>query len=240
MELRYVPQAEFDRIRSLEGDRYERTAAFADACRLNVLYMVQRVGSGHLGTTFSSLDIVCWLHLEVLGRGRPLLLLQGPRRSRPVRRPDRARPAGLRPDPPAAAAGRPARPPRRRRHAGGGHEHGLARDGDLEGARLRPRRPAARPHGRRLRPHRRRRAPGGADLGVAAADRQPRPGGDHRHRRPQRGPVGHLGSPGERPRRPGGEGRGLRLGARALRRARRALARGDARGAAGREGSGSW
>ena len=69
MELRYVPRAEFDRIRSLEGDRYERTAAFADACRLNVLYMVQRVGSGHLGTTFSSLDIVTWLHLEVLGQG---------------------------------------------------------------------------------------------------------------------------------------------------------------------------
>ena len=68
MELRYVPRAEFDRIRSLEGDRYERTAAFADACRLNVLYMVRRVGSGHLGTTFSSLDIVSWLHLEVLGR----------------------------------------------------------------------------------------------------------------------------------------------------------------------------
>jgi transketolase len=69
VELRYVPRAEFDRIRSLEGDRYERTAAFADACRLNVLYMVQRVGSGHLGTTFSSLDIVTWLHLEVLGQG---------------------------------------------------------------------------------------------------------------------------------------------------------------------------
>ena len=69
MELRYAPRAEFGRIRSLEGDRYERTAAFADACRLNVLYMVQRVGSGHLGTTFSSLDIVTWLHLEVLGQG---------------------------------------------------------------------------------------------------------------------------------------------------------------------------
>jgi transketolase len=31
--------------------------------------MVERVGSGHLGTTFSSLDIVSWLHLEVLGEG---------------------------------------------------------------------------------------------------------------------------------------------------------------------------
>src|SRR3954469_522502 len=67
--LRYIPKAELDRIRTLDGDRHERAAAFADACRLNVLYMVQLVGSGHLGTTFSSLDIVSWLHLEVLREG---------------------------------------------------------------------------------------------------------------------------------------------------------------------------
>src|SRR5919198_750827 len=69
MTLRYIPKAELDRIRTLDGDRQERAAAFADACRLNVLYMVQRVGSGHLGTTFSSLDIVSWLHIEVLREG---------------------------------------------------------------------------------------------------------------------------------------------------------------------------
>src|ERR671934_580272 len=66
MTLRYIPKAELDRIRTLDVDRHERAAAFADACRVNVLYMVQRVGSGHYGTTFSSLDIVSWLHLEVL------------------------------------------------------------------------------------------------------------------------------------------------------------------------------
>jgi len=67
--LRYVPQAEMERLRTLDGNPYERAAAFADACRLNVLYMVQRAGSGHLGTTFSSLDIVCFLHLEVMRDG---------------------------------------------------------------------------------------------------------------------------------------------------------------------------
>jgi transketolase len=67
--LRYIPPAELERLRTLDGDRYERAAAFADACRLNVLYMVQRAGSGHLGTTFSSLDIVSWLHLEVMRNG---------------------------------------------------------------------------------------------------------------------------------------------------------------------------
>ena len=69
MTLRYVPQAELERLRRLDGNPYERAAAFADACRLNVLYMVQRAGSGHLGTTFSSLDIVCFLHLEVMREG---------------------------------------------------------------------------------------------------------------------------------------------------------------------------
>jgi transketolase len=45
--LRYVPAAELDRIRTLDADPYERVAAFADACRLNALYMIERAGSGH-------------------------------------------------------------------------------------------------------------------------------------------------------------------------------------------------
>jgi transketolase len=67
--LRYVPAAEFERLRGLDVDPVERAAAFADACRLNALYMIKRAGSGHPGTTFSSLDIVTWLQLEVLGEG---------------------------------------------------------------------------------------------------------------------------------------------------------------------------
>ena len=66
MILRYVPYAELERLRTMPGDRFERAAAFADACRLNVLYMIARAGSGHVGTSFSSIDVVSWLHLEVL------------------------------------------------------------------------------------------------------------------------------------------------------------------------------
>jgi transketolase len=65
--LRYVPYAELERIRSLDTDPVQRAAAFADACRINVLYMVAQAGSGHLGTSFSCIDILSWLHLEVLG-----------------------------------------------------------------------------------------------------------------------------------------------------------------------------
>jgi transketolase len=67
--LRYVPLAELERLRSLDADPAERAAAFADACRLNVLYMIARAGSGHIGTSFSSIDVVSWLHLEVLREG---------------------------------------------------------------------------------------------------------------------------------------------------------------------------
>jgi len=69
MALAYVPAAELERIRTLDRDPHDRAEAFADACRINVLYMIMRAGSGHIGTSFSCLDIVSWLHLEVLGPG---------------------------------------------------------------------------------------------------------------------------------------------------------------------------
>jgi transketolase len=67
--LRYAPQHDCARVATLAADPVERAAAFADVCRLNALYMIERAGSGHPGTTFSSIDIVAWLHLEVLGEG---------------------------------------------------------------------------------------------------------------------------------------------------------------------------
>jgi transketolase len=67
--LRYVAQDDCRRVAGLDADPVERAAAFADVCRLNALYMIERAGSGHPGTTFSSIDVVAWLHLEVLGDG---------------------------------------------------------------------------------------------------------------------------------------------------------------------------
>jgi transketolase len=67
--LRYVPLAELERIRALEAEPTERAAAFADACRLNTLYMIARAGSGHLGTSFSCMDVLSWLHLEEMEEG---------------------------------------------------------------------------------------------------------------------------------------------------------------------------
>src|SRR5438034_11779769 len=65
MRLSYVPYGEIERIRRLDARPAERAAAFADAARINALYMIARAGSGHIGTSFSAMDIVSWLHLEV-------------------------------------------------------------------------------------------------------------------------------------------------------------------------------
>src|SRR5215218_5011029 len=69
MRLSYLPRGEIERIRALPTEAPTRAATFADACRLNTLYMVMRAGSGHLGTSYSAMDIVAWLHLEVLRDG---------------------------------------------------------------------------------------------------------------------------------------------------------------------------
>ena len=64
--LSYIPYAEFERIRSLNLPREARAGMFADMCRFNTLYMIARAGSGHIGSSFSSLDILSWLLLEEL------------------------------------------------------------------------------------------------------------------------------------------------------------------------------
>ncbi|GAB4428639.1 MAG: transketolase [Chloroflexi bacterium OHK40] len=64
--LWYVPAAELHRARTLEVPAAHRAALFATLCRINTLYMIMRAGSGHLGTSFSSLDILSWLFLEEL------------------------------------------------------------------------------------------------------------------------------------------------------------------------------
>ena len=69
MTLRHLPPGQLERIRGAGADPVRRAAAFADACRINALYMIARAGSGHVGTSFSCMDILSWLHLEVLEEG---------------------------------------------------------------------------------------------------------------------------------------------------------------------------
>jgi transketolase len=63
--LRYVAPSELAAIRAID-DPIVRAAAFADACRVNALSAIMEAGSGHIGTSFSVLDVLSWLHLSVL------------------------------------------------------------------------------------------------------------------------------------------------------------------------------
>jgi transketolase len=56
-----IPEREFDRVAASAIERHARLALVADMCRLNALAAVKRAGSGHLGSTFSSLDMVVHL-----------------------------------------------------------------------------------------------------------------------------------------------------------------------------------
>lgn len=67
-ELIYVPRTECRRMLDFTNDRYLAVATFADACRLNTLSMIVEAGSGHIGSSFSSLDIVAWLHVAEMSK----------------------------------------------------------------------------------------------------------------------------------------------------------------------------
>ncbi len=64
IDLQFVPLSECDRIRTLALPMAARAALFADLCRINALYMITRAGSGHIGSSFSALDILSWLYLN--------------------------------------------------------------------------------------------------------------------------------------------------------------------------------
>lgn len=63
-DLTFAAKAEFDRVLALNAPAVERTALFATLARLNTLSMIAAAGSGHIGSSLSSLDIVSWLYLN--------------------------------------------------------------------------------------------------------------------------------------------------------------------------------
>ena len=65
-DLRLAPKVELDRIRDADLSADDRLALVADVCRLNALVAVKRAGSGHLGSTFSAMDVVVFLLFEEL------------------------------------------------------------------------------------------------------------------------------------------------------------------------------
>src|SRR5688572_12862522 len=66
LELQYVPVGEFRRLLDAEAPAGARARAFAALARINTLYMIAGAWSGHIGTSFSSLEIISWLFLNEL------------------------------------------------------------------------------------------------------------------------------------------------------------------------------
>jgi transketolase len=66
LDLRYVPASEFARLRAAAVSPVDRVRGFAALARINTLYMIAGAWSGHIGTSFSSLEIMSWIFLNEL------------------------------------------------------------------------------------------------------------------------------------------------------------------------------
>jgi transketolase len=64
--LTYAGPDAIHAVRNATTDPFERAAILADVCRLNTLYMIMQAGSGHIGSSFSSMDLITWLWTEEL------------------------------------------------------------------------------------------------------------------------------------------------------------------------------
>lgn len=62
LEIRLIPRTEFQRVHATVGNTDDRLRLIAAMCRANALATVKLAGSGHLGSSFSSMDIVTYLY----------------------------------------------------------------------------------------------------------------------------------------------------------------------------------
>lgn len=64
MSYQLINKNEFEKVIECTGDWNLRMKLFADMCRYNTLVAVKKAGSGHLGSSFSAMDIVIFLYLN--------------------------------------------------------------------------------------------------------------------------------------------------------------------------------
>ncbi len=70
LEIKLIPAEEFQRVRTASLGADDTLALMADMCRANALATVKRAGSGHLGSSLSSLDIVTLLYFAEMNLTR--------------------------------------------------------------------------------------------------------------------------------------------------------------------------
>ncbi|MEG8947652.1 transketolase C-terminal domain-containing protein [Rosettibacter firmus] len=66
MAYNLIKKSEFDRLIAFDGNWELKMKLFAEMCRFNTFVAVKKAGSGHLGSSFSSMDIITYLYLNEL------------------------------------------------------------------------------------------------------------------------------------------------------------------------------
>lgn len=62
LKISLIPMTEFQRVDQSVGDTYAKLEILSDMCRLNTLAAVKLAGSGHIGSSFSAMDIAMLLY----------------------------------------------------------------------------------------------------------------------------------------------------------------------------------
>ncbi len=64
LEIKFIPYSEIIRIKEANIEKFKKLQILSDICRLNALSAVKKAGSGHLGSSFSALEILVYLYFH--------------------------------------------------------------------------------------------------------------------------------------------------------------------------------
>ena len=67
-ELFYFKKSEFKRVIKTKSKWLVKKSFLSNMLRINILYMIQNAGSGHIGTSFSSIDLVNYIYFDFLNK----------------------------------------------------------------------------------------------------------------------------------------------------------------------------
>jgi len=70
-DLFYIPKSEFDFVLNSKLNKIQKAEIIASMCRVNTLYMIAKAGSGHIGSSFSSMEIMTWINLFEIDYNSP-------------------------------------------------------------------------------------------------------------------------------------------------------------------------
>ncbi len=62
LDIPFIPYQEFQRILNSPLDKFAGLEIISDMCRVNTLSAIKRAGSGHIGSSFSSIDIFAYMY----------------------------------------------------------------------------------------------------------------------------------------------------------------------------------